>query len=327
MAIQNTTYVKAVRDGIAEEMRRNPNIIMMGEGVGERGGAFGQSKGLWAEFGQDRVFDTPISENGFTGMAIGAAVTGLRPIVDIMFADILNEIMSPLCQQAAKLSYMSNGGVHVPMIVRIQMAGKQFGPHHEACLYPMLMHIPGLKVVIPCNPYKGKGLIKTALNDPDPVMFFENKGALQEKGDVPEEEYYIPFGKADIIKEGRDVTVVSLGIMVNRVLKVVAENGLGVDVEVIDPMTLVPLDMDAILKSVAKTGRLIIVEEAHLNCNAGAEIAAQVCHYGFGNLKAPIIRVSNLNVPTPFSPVLEAAATPSEQDIRNAILTVMGKKL
>jgi acetoin:2,6-dichlorophenolindophenol oxidoreductase subunit beta len=324
MAVYNTNYVRAVRDGIAEEMRKNPNIIMIGEGVAERGGAFGQAKGLWAEFGKDRVFDTPISENGFTAMAIGAAITGLRPIVDLIFADILYELMSPLCQQAAKLSYISNGSIHVPVVIRAQMAGRGFGPHHEGCLYPLFMHIPGIKVVIPCNPYKGKGLIKTALNDPNPVIFFENKGAMQEKGDVPENEYYIPFGKADVIREGKDVTIVALGITVKKVLSVVADNELGLDIEVIDPMTLVPLDMDTILKSVKKTGRLIIVEEAHLTCNAGAEIAAQVCSSGFAYLRAPVMRLSNMNVPTPFSPVLETAVTPGEQEIRNAIRTITG---
>jgi pyruvate/2-oxoglutarate/acetoin dehydrogenase E1 component len=325
MAMLKTNYVRAVRDGIAEEMRKNTNIIMLGEGVAERGGAFGQAKGLWDEFGPERVFDTPISENGFTGMAVGAAISGLRPIIDLIFADILYELMSPLCQQAAKLSYISNGSIHVPVLIRAQMGGRGFGPHHEGCLYPLFMHLPGLKVVVPCNPYKGKGLMKTALNDPDPVIFFENKGAMQEKGEVPEDEYYIPFGKADIVKTGLDVTVVALGITVKKAMKVAEDSELGVDLEVIDPMTLVPLDMDTILESVSKTGRLMIVEEAYASCNAGAEIAAQVCSCGFGSLKAPILRLSNRSIPTPFSPVLEVAATPGEQDIRNAVMKIMAK--
>jgi pyruvate/2-oxoglutarate/acetoin dehydrogenase E1 component len=326
MAMLKTTYLNAIRDGIAEEMRRDNTIIMMGEGTGERGGAYGQSKGLWHEFGAERVFDTPISENGFAGMAVGAAVTGLKPIVDIMFADILYEIMSPLCQQAGKLSHMSNGGVHVPMVVRIQMGGRLFGPHHSACLYPLLMHVPGLKVVVPSSPYRAKGLIKSALRDPNPVMYFENKSAYAEKGEVPDEEYYIPIGKADIVREGKDVTIVAISTMVNKTLKAISSGDIDADVEIIDPMTLYPMDMETIIKSVRKTGRLIIVEEAHMTCNAGAEIAANACRYAFEYLKAPIIRIANRDVPSPFSPILDAAVTPGEQDIKDAINTVTGKK-
>jgi pyruvate/2-oxoglutarate/acetoin dehydrogenase E1 component len=324
MAMRPTTYLKAIKDGIAEEMRKDETIIMMGEGVGERGGAFGQSKGLWHEFGEERVFDTPISENGFTGMAIGAAATGLKPIVDIMFADILYEIMSPLCQQAGKLSHMSNGSVHVPMVMRIQMAGKAFGPHHMACLYPLLMHVPGLKVVIPSNPYKAKGLMKSAILDPNPVMYFENKGTYGERCDVPEEEYYIPLGKADIVREGKDVTIVALSTMVNKVLKVISDNDAGADVELIDPMTLYPMDKETIIKSVSKTGRLIIVEEGHMTCGAGAEIAAIVCGEAFEKLKAPVIRLAARDIASPFSPVLENAVMPNEEDIKIAIRKILG---
>jgi pyruvate/2-oxoglutarate/acetoin dehydrogenase E1 component len=188
-----TSYLNAIRDGIAEEMRRDSSIIIMGEGIGERGGAYGHTKGLWHEFGGERVIDTPISENGFTGMAIGAAVTGLKPIVDIMFADILYEIMSPLCQQAGKICHISNGTMHVPLVVRIQMGGKLFGPHHSACLYPLLMHVPGLKVVVPGDAYKAKGLIKSAIRDPNPVMYFESKSSYGQKSEIPDEEYCIPL--------------------------------------------------------------------------------------------------------------------------------------
>jgi acetoin:2,6-dichlorophenolindophenol oxidoreductase subunit beta len=325
MVLQKTTFMNAVRDGIAEEMRRDAAVIIIGEGIGERGGSFGQTKGLWHEFGAERVIDTPISENGFMGMAVGAAVTGLKPIVDVMFADFLYELMSPLCQQGAKLSYMSNGGIQVPVVIRAQMGAKQVGPHHSSCLYPIFMHIPGLKVVAPSNGYKAKGLIKSAIRDKNPVMFFENKFAYAEKVEIPEEEYTIPLGKADVVKEGGDVTVVAISTMVGKALRVATDSANDADIEIIDLMTLYPLDIDTIIKSVRKTGRLIVVEEAYLTCNAGAEIAAQVCQNAFEHLKSPIVRVATKDIPHPYSPILETAMLPNEQDIKEAIKVVIGR--
>lgn len=325
MTMKRITFMNAIRDGIAEEMRRDDAVIIMGEGIGERGGSYGHTKNLWREFGPERVIDTPISENGFTGMAIGAAATGMKPIVDTIFADILYEMMSPLCQQAGKLSYMSNGKTAVPLVVRAQMGAKLNGPHHSGCLYPLCMHVPGLKVVVPSNPYKAKGLIKSSIRDANPVVFFENKFAFPKKGEVPEEEYVIPLGKADIVKKGKDVTIVAISTMIDKVLNVLSDDEIDADIEIIDPMTLYPLDINTIIQSVQKTGRLIVIEEAHMTCNAGAEIAAQVCQSAFEYLKAPILRVATKDVAHPFSPILENSMLPNEQDIKEAIKTVISK--
>lgn len=318
------SYMNAVRDGIAEEMRRDPAIITMGEGIGERGGSYGQTKNLFQEFGGDRVIDTPISENGFTAMAVGAAATGLRPIVDIMFADILYEIMSPLCQEAGKLSYMSDGQVRVPMIVRAQMGGRVSGPHHSACLYSITMHVPGLKVVVPGNAYDAKGLIKTALRQNDPVVFFEHKFAYPVREEIPDEEYTVPFDKANILKEGKDATVVIIGPIIQQRIKNVIEKGLiDADIEIIDPRVLYPLNFKEISDSVKKTGRLVIVEEGHLTCGAASEISAKAAEELFKYLKAPIVRVATKDLPHPYAPVLEEAMIPTESIIADAIRQVL----
>ncbi len=314
-----TSFMYAIRDGIAEEMRRDPNVITLGEGIGERGGSYGHTKNLWQEFGPDRVIDTPISENSFTGMAVGAAVCGLKPIVDIMFADIVYEIMSQICQQAAKMCYMSSGRISVPLVVRAQMGSKSTGPHHSACLYPLFMHIPGFKVVAPSSPAEAKGLIKSAIRDPNPVMYFEHKFAYSEKGEVPEGDFTIPIGKANVVKEGKDVTIVAISTMVGKVQKALSMGLIDADIEIIDPRTLMPLDMPVIIRSVKKTGRLVIVEEAHYTCNAGAEITTRICEDAWGVLKAPVVRVATSNIPHPYSPVLENMMLPDEQKIADAI--------
>jgi acetoin:2,6-dichlorophenolindophenol oxidoreductase subunit beta len=320
------SYMNAVRDGIAEEMRRDPTIITMGEGIGERGGSYGQTKNLFQEFGGDRVIDTPISENGFTAMAVGAAATGLRPIVDIMFADILYEILSPLCQEAGKLSYMSDGQVKVPMIVRAQMGGRVSGPHHSACLYAITMHVPGLKVVVPGNVYDAKGLIKTALRQNDPVVFFEHKFAYPVREEIPDKEYIVPFDKANILKEGKDATVVVIGPIIQQRINNVMQKGMlgaDIDIEIIDPRVLYPLNFKEISDSVKKTGRLVIVEEGHLTCGAASEISAKAAEELFGYLKAPIVRVATKDLPHPYAPVLEGAMIPTEEIIAGAILQVL----
>ena len=319
------SYMNAVRDGIAEEMRRDPTIITMGEGIGERGGSYGQTKNLFQEFGGGRVIDTPISENGFTAMAVGAAATGLRPIVDIMFADILYEILSPLCQEAGKLSYMSDGQVKVPMIVRAQMGGRVSGPHHSACLYAITMHVPGLKVVVPGNAYDAKGLIKTALRQNDPVVFFEHKFAYPVREEVPDGEYTVPFDKANILKEGKDATVVIIGPIIQQRINNVMQKGMigtDIDIEIIDPRVLYPLNFKEITDSVKKTGRLVIVEEGHLTCGAASEISAKTVEELFKYLKAPIIRVATKDLPHPYAPVLEEAMIPTEEIIAAAIRQV-----
>ena len=314
------SYMNALRDGIAEEMRRDPTIITMGEGIGERGGSYGHTKNLFQEFGADRVIDTPISENGFTAMAVGAAATGLRPIVDIMFADILYEIMSPLCQQAGKLSYMSNGQVKVPVIVRAQMGGRVSGPHHSACLYALMMHVPGLKVVVPGNAYDAKGLIKTALRQNDPVIFFEHKFAYPVRQEIPDEEYTVPFDQANILKQGKDATIVIIGpIIQQRVNNILEKGAIGADIEIIDPRVLYPLNFSEISESVKKTGRLAIIEEGHLTCGAASEISAKAAEELFGYLKSPVMRVATKDLPHPYAPVLEEAMSPTEEVITDAI--------
>ena len=314
------SYMNAVRDGIAEEMRRDATIITMGEGIGERGGSYGHTKNLLQEFGGDRVIDTPISENGFTAMAVGAAATGLRPIVDIMFADILYEIMNPLCQQAGKLSYMSNGQVKVPVIVRAQMGGRVSGPHHSACLYALMMHVPGIKVVVPGNAYDAKGLIKTALRQNDPVVFFEHKFAYPIRQEIPDEEYTVPFNRANILKEGRKATIVVIGpIMQQRISSMLEKGAVDPDIEIIDPRVLYPLNFNEISGSVKKTGRLAIIEEGHLTCGAASEISAKAAEELFMYLNGPIVRVATKDLPHPYAPVLEEAMSPTEEVIANAI--------
>ncbi|MBI2842933.1 MAG: alpha-ketoacid dehydrogenase subunit beta [Armatimonadetes bacterium] len=317
------SYMNAIRDGIAEEMRLDPTVITLGEGIGERGGSYAHTKNLWQEFGSSRVIDVPICENGFTGMAIGAAASGLKPIVDLMFADMLYEAMGTLCHQAGKLHHVSNGGVQVPMVVRAQMGGRTSGAHHSACPYSLFMHCPGFKVVAPSNPADAKGLIKASIRDPNPVIFFEHKFLYPKKDEVPDSEYITPIGEAKVVREGSDVTLVAISSMVGKALNVAEGPEMDVDVELIDPRTLYPLDIDTILRSVAKTGRLTIVEEAHLTCGAGAEIAALVCQHAFDYLRAPIIRVASLDTPNPYAPGLEAAMIPSEERILTSVRRLM----
>ncbi|MEW5814037.1 MAG: transketolase C-terminal domain-containing protein [Spirochaetota bacterium] len=316
------SYMNAIRDGIAEEMRRDPRIIILGEGIGERGGSYGHTKNLWQEFGKERVIDVPISENGWVGMGVGAAVSGLRPILDLMFADILFEIMSPLAHQAGKLCYMSNGQFSVPLVIRSQMGARTTGPHHSGAYYPILMHIPGIKIAVPSDAYTAKGLIKTAIRDDNPVLFCEDKFFFNKKMEIPEGEYTISFGQASIVREGQELTIIAIGTMLHKVLETLDSGNISVEAEVIDPRTLLPLDMETIISSVQKTGRILIVEEAHLTCNAGAEIIAQICTQNPCILKKAD-RVSTLDIPHPFSPILEREMVPGTERIRKSIVNLM----
>jgi pyruvate dehydrogenase E1 component beta subunit len=259
-------------------------------------------------------------------MAIGAAASGLKPIVDLMFADMLFEAMGPLCHQAGKLHHMSNGGVRVPMVVRAQMGGKTSGAHHSACPYSLFMQCPGFKVVAPSNPADAKGLMKAAIRDPNPVIFFEHKFLYPKKDEVPDGEYVVPLGKAKVVREGRDVTIVAISSMIAMALNVANGPEMDVDVEIIDPRTLYPLDIDTIVSSVAKTGRLIIVEEAHLTCGAGAEIAALVCEHAFEYLRAPIARIASLDIPNPYAPGLEEVMLPNEAKVLDSIRLLMKER-
>ena len=319
------TYVDAVRDGIAEEMRHDPHIIYMGEGTGERGGSFAHTKGLWQEFGGSRMIDTPISELGFTGAAIGAAGTGCRAIADLMFSNFLFEAASQIIEQAAKLRYMSNGQVQVPMVVRASWGViKNAGPHHSGAYHPVWAHAPGLIVVVPSSPIEGKGLMKTALRCSDPVIFLEPKALFSMKQQVPQDEYFIPFGLANVVRAGEDITLVSCGTPVHRCFEAAEQlQGQGISCEVIDLRTIQPLDVDTIAASVRKTGRLIIVDEAFAMCGLGGEIAAAMNELAFYSLQSPITRVHNDPTAHPFSPAHENQVIISVDKILKAVRNVV----
>ena len=300
-------WLDAVRDGIAEEMRRDPNIIYLGEGIGERGGSFAHTKNLWQEFGARRVIDTPISELGFTGAAVGAAATGCRAVADLMFADFLFEAGSQIIQQAAKLRYTSNGRMRSPMIVRAASGEvKTAGPHHSGSYHPIWAHIPGLIVCAPSTPADAKGLMKTALRAGDPVIFLEHKSLFASKGEVPIGEHLVPFGSAAVVRPGTDLTLISSGLLLHRCLdaaKALAAEG--VSCEVIDLRTIVPLDVATLLASVAKTGRALVVDEGYSMCGMGGEIAATLMEGAFDELDAPVGRLHTAAATHPVNAGLE----------------------
>ncbi|MFH1266066.1 MAG: pyruvate dehydrogenase complex E1 component subunit beta [Planctomycetota bacterium] len=318
-------WMEAVCDGIAEEMRRDPHILYLGEGIGERGGTFGHSKGLYEEFGPRRLIDTPICELGFTGASIGTSGTGCRTVADLMISDLLWEAGSQIVLQAARLRYMSNGQISVPMIVRSGMGTvKNAGPHHSGTYHAVWAHCPGLIVVVPSNPADAKGLFKTALRASDPVIFLEHKSLLSTKGPVPVGEHFVPFGQASVVREGSDLTIVSCGLWLHRSMEAaqrLAEEN--VSCAVIDLRTIVPLDVETIVASVAKTGRILVVDEGHAACGLGAEIAAVLMEHAFDELDAPVGRLHTDPVPAPFSPVLENAVMASVDRIVAAARAVL----
>ena len=313
-------YVEAGVEALREEMRRDKTIFYMGQGIGARGGNYKQSKGLWDEFGEARVRDTPISELGQVGLGVGAAMAGARPVVDIVFLDMVMEAMGQIVEQAATIHYASNGRIRVPMVIRAAMGTvRSTGPQHSRCLYSWFSHVPGLKVVLPASAYEVKGLFKTAIRDEGPVMFIEHKFLYNKKGPVPAENYAIPFGKAKVCRTGTDVTILAMSLMVWRALEaadLLAQQG--ISAEVIDPRTIVPLDRGSILESVRKTGRLVIVDEAQSFCGFSAEAAALASEGALDYLDAPIERVCALHTPHPFNPILEAAMLPSVERIVSA---------
>ena len=306
-------FVQAGVEALQEEMRRDPTVFYMGQGIGARGGNYKQSKGLWEEFGEDRVCDTPISELAQVGLGVGAAMAGMRPVVDIVFLDMIMEAMGQLVEQAATVHYTSNGKIKAPMVIRAAMGTvRSTGPHHSRCFYSWFAHIPGLKVVLPSSASDAKGLLKTAIRDDAPVVFIEHKSLYNRKGPVPTAEYTIPFGKANICRPGNDVTVLATSLMVSRALEAAAIlEAEGISAEVIDPRTIVPLDKPAILDSVKKTGRLVVFDEAQGYCGFAAEAAALVAEEALDYLDAPVKRVCALHTPHPFNPVLESAMLPS----------------
>ena len=323
VSTREITYVQAIREAQLEEMRRDESVVILGEGIGPRGGSFTQTKGLWDEFGEKRLVDTPISELGFTGLAIGAAMAGLRPIVDLMFWDFAFEAMGQLVNQAARVHYLSNGQFDVPMVVRGAIgAGGSAGGHHSNSPYPLYMHMPGLKVVVPSTPYDAKGLLKTSIRDNDPVLFFEHKFLYNSKGPAPADdvEYTLPLGQAAVRREGEDVTLVALAKMVPLAMEAAETlDRQGISVEVIDPRTLVPFDKETLLSSIRKTNRLVTLDEAFSPCGVGAEIAAIASESAFYHLDSPIKRIHTQSVPHPSSPTLEQAILPSADQVVAAI--------
>lgn len=323
-----TNHLDAVRDGIAEEMRRDAHILYLGEGIGERGGSFAHTKGLWQEFGAGRVVDTPISELAFTGAAAGASATGCRSVADLMFIEFLFEAASQVVLQATKWRYMSNGQESAPVVLRAAIGAiKNAGPHHSGCYYPMYAQAPGLIIAVPSNPADAKGLMKTALRASDPVLFLDHKLIFGMKGPVPVDEYCIPFGQAKVVREGRDLTLVSCGEYVHRCVKAAqALDGEGIACEVIDLRTIVPLDVETILVSVAKTGRVLVVDEALSMCGVGGEIAARIMEEAFDELDAPVGRLHPDPTSQPFSPPLENAMVVSVEKIIAAARNLVAGK-
>lgn len=325
--MRELTFVEATREALAEEMERNPAIFVLGEGIGRRGGNFNTTTGLFDRHGPERLRDTPICERGFIGLAAGAAMAGARPVVDFMFADFILDAAGELLNQIAKIQYMSSGRLKMPVLLRGCIGiGNSAATHHSGSYYPLYVHFPGFRVAVPSNPVDAKGLFKTALRCDDPVVFLEHKSLLAARGPVPEGEHFVPFGKAALAREGKDLTVVAIAAMVPRVLKACEEAAReGISAEVIDPRTLAPLDTETILRSVRKTGRLLVVDETFAACGIGAEIAARVMDQGFDDLDAPVRRVNGAHVPTPYSPPLEAAVVPRVETILQAVRDLAGE--
>jgi pyruvate dehydrogenase E1 component beta subunit len=311
-------FGEAIREAIAEEMRRDPRIVLMGEDVAEAGTTFKQLKGLVEEFGKERIIDTPISEAGFTGIGVGAAMTGMRPIIDIMFGDFLTLIMDQLVNQAAKIHYMSGGAWKVPLVIRATMGAlRRSGSQHSQSLHAWPSHIPGLKVVLPSTPYDAKGLFKSAIRDDNPVVVFEDKISYTKvKGPVPEGEYLIPLGVADVKRVGTDITFVATSSMVQVALGAATMlEEVGVNAEVVDPRTTWPLDEHTLVESVKKTSRCIVIDEGYYRYGVTGELAAVIQEGAFYDLDGPVRRLGAKHVPIPFSPPLEDASVPTERDV------------
>ena len=327
VATRELTFAQAVREALAEEMRRDSRVCILGEDVAEAGTPFKVLSGLVEEFGAERVMDTPISEAGFTGMGVGAAMTGLRPVVDIMFGDFLTLTMDQMVNQAAKVHYMSGGTWKVPMVLRTTLgATRRSAAQHSQSLHAWLSHVPGLKVVMPSTPYDAKGLLKTAIRDENPVVFFEDKMMYKLKGPVPEEEYTIPLGVADVKREGEDITIVATSSMVQVALGA-AEllEKIGLSAEVIDPRTTWPLDEKTLIESAKKTSRAMVVDEGYGRYGVTGEIASVIAEGAFYNLEAPVKRMGAMHVPIPFSPPLEDVTVPTERTVFEAARALCGK--
>lgn len=319
--MRELSYSQALREALIEEMERDTSVLLLGEDIGVYGGVFKVTEGLLERFGPDRVIETPISEAGFTGAAVGLALCGKKPMAEIMFMDFAWVAADQIWNQAAKMRQMSGGQVSVPMVIRTQQGGgRGNAAQHSQNLEAQFTHIPGIKVVLPATPYDAKGLLKSALRDPDPVIVIEHKLLYATKGHVPEDEYLIPLGSADLKRTGNDVTVITFSRMVLHALEAAEILSCeGVDVEVIDLRTTVPMDMECVVQSLKKTHRVVVAHEAHRTCGVGAEIVARIIEQAFDELDAPVERVAALDVPVPYSQPLEDRALPGANDIVAAV--------
>lgn len=326
-AMREITFSQAIREALAEEMRRDPTVFIIGEDVAEAGTPFKVMLGLVEEFGPNRIVDAPISEPGFCGMGVGAAMTGMRPVVDIMFGDFLGLVMDQIANQAAKIHYMSGGKLSVPIVFRTSLgATRRAAAQHSQSLQAWPSHIPGLKVALPATPYDAKGLLKTAIRDNNPVVFIEDKMLHQTKGPVPEGEYTLPFGVADIKRAGEDISLVATSSMVQVALAAAEQLAvLGISAEVIDPRTTVPLDRAALIASAQKTGRAIVMDEGYEDFGVTAELAAVIADGAFYYLDAPVKRMGARQVPVPFSPALEDQTVPTPAGVVELAKTLCGR--
>ena len=321
------TFGQAIKEALAEEMRRDPRIFIIGEDVAEAGTVFKVLAGLVDEFGPERVIDSPISEAGITGLGVGAAMTGMRPVVDLMFGDFMALAMDQIANQAAKVHYMSGGKLRVPMVIRTTLgASRRSAAQHSQSLYAWVAHVPGLKVVLPSTPADAKGLLKSAIRDENPVLFFEDKMMYQVKGSVPEGDYTIPLGVADTKRPGSDITLVATSSMVQVALAAATQlDASGISAEVVDPRTLFPLDAEALVASVRRTGRAIVVDEGCDRYGITAEIASVIVDGAFDYLDAPVKRLGALNVPVPFSPTLEDQTVPTPERLTALARSLCGR--
>ena len=325
--MRGITLGQAIREALAEELRRDPTVFIMGEDVAEAGTPFKVLSGLVEEFGPERIIDSPISEAGISGLGVGAAMTGMRPVIDIMFGDFLGLAMDQIVNQAAKVHYMSGGKLRVPLVIRTTLgATRRTAAQHSQSLHAWVSHIPGLKVALPSTPYDAKGLLKTAIRDDNPVVFFEDKMMYQLKGLAPEDDYTIPFGVADVKRTGDDITLVATSSMVQIALAAAEQlHQLGISAEVVDPRTTFPLDKEALIASAMKTSRAIVIDEGYERYGVTAELAAIIAEGAFYYLDAPVKRLGAMDVPVPFSPVLEDQTVPTADLVTQVAKTLCGR--
>jgi pyruvate/2-oxoglutarate/acetoin dehydrogenase E1 component len=325
MSMRELSIREAIREALREEMEDDESVFLMGENVAAAGGIFKVTEGLLDEFGSKRVRDTPISEEGFVGLGVGAALTGMRPVVEVMFGDFITLAMEQIVNQAAHLRYMTGGQATVPLTIRTTLgAGRSSAGQHSQSIHAWFCHIPGLKVVLPATPYDAKGLLKAAIRDNNPVLFFEDKMMYDLKGLVPEEDYVIPLGQADVKRTGADVTLIATSSMVHEALNAADQlSDAGISAEVVDPRTLVPLDQETLINSASKTGRVIVIDEGYRSYGATAELSALITENVFYYLHAPVVRIGAMDVPVPFSKPLEFATIPTAEQIVDAARRLM----